>query len=358
MVNFYMNFIKTRNNCAIIYHKTLILFLTTVFPFVALAKGIECSTLFLETKSSEDIIENLNLYKNNAVKSLNVAIQSAPSTVFSKIFDSSIQGFIKEAELNLINTSAINLKSVRESFRTIKTIWDWGSRFDSRLVLIEGNVFVEGYYRNQRYFNKEHLNATEITKFDQFARQQPWFSLDTNKTTYRLSENEAQSYLLRHIRNIFGNTTHLSLFRGLRQDQTNLILHAKKLRQKNLSNEDKAILLKELNSHHDYHLSLVQSDIESSNQRKIIARELLVNHFRNGKRNESFFTSPDLEFAKRYACPFVLKSSLSFEELEGFSNRFGIYVGIEYDFFEIMLYEIEAIESFADHAEIVFIKND
>jgi hypothetical protein len=109
--------------------------------------------------------------------------------------------------------------SAKKSFEGLVTIWPRWNKFGSELVMVNGDIFLEGYFRQQRYQTLRSEIQTQT--FSDYTRAQPWFEWNVTKNTYELKSTGGQERLLTHMKKILGKN--VTLYRGLSGRQADII---------------------------------------------------------------------------------------------------------------------------------------
>ncbi|MBO9666730.1 MAG: hypothetical protein J7501_07930 [Bdellovibrio sp.] len=175
-----------------------------------------------------------------------------------------------------------------ESYKSPQPFYNKRNNMDGGIVAYNGHIFVDAYFRDQRFQNPNPKYSSA-----ELAQMQPWFRWDDQANVYRKEYGGSQMMLMQ---NFVGPDGRVKLYRGA-----------------NLKNVKNLVALK--------------------NGDKSVLKSLF-----GTKSNGQFFT-PDLDAAKRWATGYVVEISVTPEML------MKSYVGIEYDYLEICLCEEDVLTS-------------
>lgn len=315
--------------------------------------------------------------QKSLVSSIAELLQQKPSdsslNSYDRIFRADGAGGDVTLQVKGLNTDFVS-KLTRENFQasfkqeiSIFEPSDWaGNRRESRLILIDGDIFVEGYYRQHRFFEDKSEN------FNSFVKAQPWFEFQKDTSTYVARTNVAPAARL--IKHLLNGKNEVTLYRGVKwQGEADLLIILKQLRSGALSSEQakslKQLLEEMISSSHIDEvekpiykdlLALVDKTADASVCQQIYTKLLDARYSNGDSASERSFFSPKFELAKQYSGSYtddhrqvvqVTLSAAAFEKLLAQENS--LYVGYEYDYVELMFKGKNAIEELLPSVQLI-----
>lgn len=253
---------------------------------------------------------------------------------------------------NLYSDTEITEETIAKSFVAPETITS-ARRFDSRLVMIDGNIFVEGYYRENRY-------GGVTIPFAEFVNKQEWLEWDATARVFKYHPNTNPGLAL--LNSFAKGQKEVMVYRGLKEHQYKLLLLIRLLRQKSpdpsrlaqLLNAQKA-LANDYPTLPDLALLLRRSPITANASHALrteYAQRLLETGFESTSQySESLFATPDRDRAEGYAKnprSTLLTAKLNVESLRQMIPKHQLYVGYEFYFYELMFRTPEGAAFLAD----------
>lgn len=246
------------------------------------------------------------------------------------------------------------------SNKEIVTAFETGRRFDNRWVLINGSLFLEGYYRNQRFFEFGHK---ELDPIQSVLPAQPYFAFDSETQSYNYSRKNAHRELFLFLKNQFSKDDKVTLYRGLGKAQALFLLLIQKLNDPHFAQTEfdslRAQLTVELNSnskYKDWNQNLSKIELNTStktpHERLNLHKNYLTFFLSSPNWQESLFTTPSLAKATAYADPYVMEASIKMNELKRLIEEQQVYIGVEWEDLELLFYGSDAVASFANKASI------
>ena len=180
-----------------------------------------------------------------------------------------------------------------DSYKSPQPFYNKKSQRDGGIVMFHGHIFVDAYFRDQRFMNSSSALTTA-----QLAKAQPWFRWDEQTQTYQKQHGGTQAVLMEdYLRSGQGG---IKLYRGLNESQV--------------------------------------QDLQALKGGKL---EVLKKIF--SERTDALFFSPDIKVAKAWSDGYYIELTVTPEML------MKSYVGIEYDYLEIAIYDaqvlVEAVKS-------------
>jgi hypothetical protein len=158
--------------------------------------------------------------------------------------------------------------------------------------MFRGDIFGEGNFRRRVWFgneeNRREPGITPITSLSRLMNWQPWFEWNPNAQSFTARTTGAPSQILKHLKAISGGNNEIVLYRGANSTE----------------------------SKHDYRPSAVDPYSEPLSNSRLI------------------FTTTSKEAALRFASPYLLKASFTFEKLRELAEgkKPSLYIGIEFDY--------------------------
>ncbi len=325
-----------------------------------------CTQVF--TQSAHELNRGPFL-KNKVWESLQEAMASVPldSEAQPLFYKSDLWNDIKQLSQSA-DRAYFNIKPkvYAESFKHPKYILMTGGfgygRFTNNLVMLHGDIIVEGYFRN-RFFSDSSTQIEREKTFADFKATQPWFEFNEKSQTYRLRTDGITERLISHLPK--DAKQEVTLFRGLKQiDELHTIKIAQQIRSsvgdrksvslivKDLIQMQKTTNFESLKSAIPEVINKIKSGEIKTNKEGIIA-ELLRARF-DGVAAESFFSTPDKNVALSYGGDNpLLKIEVSPDVLRKLADKNNLYAGVEYEYFEIMFRGSDSIHSILDQISFV-----
>lgn len=252
-------------------------------------------------------------------------------------------------------------KTFDRSFKQVVTIFETGRRFDNTWVLINGDLFLEGYYRITRYFDSDHKKSHSAA---QELMQLPYFRFDPNSNSYHYSRSGAHHRLLSHLEANWTKNGKVTLYRGLNKAQTYYLQLLKELNHNNskppILQKLKQAIQKEWSTQDysspwiaEFDRSFEEIDLSNPSDRQKLEADLVEFFLSENRWRESLFTTPTLEKAQGYADPYVIKADFTIAELRDLADKKQVYIGVEYEDFELLFHGPEALRLFAKSSELM-----
>lgn len=174
-----------------------------------------------------------------------------------------------------------------DSYKSPQPFYNKKNERDGGIVMFHGHIFVDAYFRDQRFMNRSSALTTA-----QLAKSQPWFRWDKQTQTYQKQYGGSQALLMEDCLRAGGNG--IKLYRGL---------NASEVKNLQALKEGKLEVLKEIFS----------------------------------GRTDALFFSPDIKAAKTWSDGYYIEVTVTPEML------MKSYVGIEYDYREVAIYDAQVL---------------
>lgn len=158
--------------------------------------------------------------------------------------------------------------------------------------MFRGDIFGEGNYRRRVWFgneeNRRQPGITPITSLSRLMNWQPWFEWNSNAQSFTARTTGAPIQILKHLKAMSGGKSEIVLYRGANSTE----------------------------SQSDYRPSEVDPYSEPLSNSRLI------------------FATTSKQAALRFASPYLLKATISFEKLRALTDGKmpSLYIGIEFDY--------------------------
>lgn len=255
----------------------------------------------VQTSECDQVLEQPVLIDQKELASLHHALTQLPDNIFEAIF---YKGAAKN-KVQVARTVNLSVEDVKLSYKEPRVFYI-DSKFSSRLVIIDGDVYVEGFYRNFRY-----QTATDMP--------QPWFRWNNKTKKFNLEKSGAEiklakAFLKKYRTSEATAVRKISLFRGTKEDQMQDLLEVKRL-----------------------------ASSPATYAQALAAATKLSLALRNG-----LFSTDDEDRAKAYANPSLISIKINPDTIMRLVSEHGVYVGYEFYFFELCFQSPAAILEFAE----------
>ncbi|WP_413580823.1 hypothetical protein [Bdellovibrio sp. HCB288] len=311
-------------------------------PLHSGAAGLSCSTIFAARSKQSAVVsllEQIATLTKDEARNL-VTLDGSGGEVFA---------YSKSNDARIFVDKSFEPATFERSKTEIVTIFnshDWGGgRLDRSLVMAQGDVFGEGYYRQRlRQIN----SGEQIAPFSDFIQKQTWLEWQPQSGTYKAHTTGSQERLIQHLQNISGNT--ITLYRGFRSPNEVTFLKGLMVLSDGQLQKSDARVLSELVSSYAESSSgekskqLYSSALESLKkplsavEQKELADVLTEARYESGENApERFFFSNIEALAKEYSGNGeILKITIDVANLQKLSQSSNLYIGIEFNFYEVL----------------------
>lgn len=244
-------------------------------------------------------------------------------------------------------TSETLAQSENESVYIFEPTKFSGNVRENRMVAIKKDIFFEGFYRTNRYADKESET------FSHFISAQPWFEFKEGQYILQIGES-AGTQLLKHL---LGEHKSVTLYRGVKyRPEVEMLFILQQLQNQQMTAQKYSQLKNVLITMHesdrisDNDKSVYQEILRDWNawtapeNQLALFEKLMDAKYKDGEAgHEGTFFSDQIELAKEYGgwksgskpVP-LLKVEISGHTLHQLLQKKLIYVGYEYNYFELM----------------------